>query len=64
MKTIVHLKTTHVPSTDAEIVDYLRECACVDDCGLRRLPNWLDDEVFDAAANMIELLTSEKGDLK
>lgn len=57
METIVHLKATPVPSTPAEIVEYLRECACVDDRGLRRLPNWLDDEVFDAAARLIEELT-------
>ncbi|WP_368649686.1 hypothetical protein [Brucella intermedia] len=54
MKTIVELRATPVPTTPAEIVDYLRECACVDDRGLRRMPNWLDDEVFNAAADMIE----------
>ena len=51
MKTVIHL-------TPYEIVDYLRELACVDERGLRRLPNSLDDKVFNAAANIIEFITT------
>ena len=53
----VHLKLEpdHMPKTTAELVEYLRTMACVDyDTGLRRMPNYTDDEVFKAAANIIE----------
>jgi hypothetical protein len=55
------MSLTHVPATPAEIIEYLRECACVDDRGIRRLPNWLDDEVFDGAADLIYRLVADNG---
>lgn len=53
----VHLKLEpdHMPKTTAELVDYLRTMSCVDyDTGLRRMPNFVDDQVFDGAADLIE----------
>ncbi|KNY13630.1 hypothetical protein AKG11_28260 [Shinella sp. SUS2] len=53
----VHLKLEpdHMPKSIAQLVEYLRTMACVDyDTGLRRMPNYTDDEVFSAAAGIIE----------
>lgn len=37
------------------VVEHLRQKVCVDpDTGLRRLPNYLDDEIFRLAANLLE----------
>lgn len=59
--TEVHMKLEPdgMPKTTAELVDYLRTMACVDERGLRRLPNYLDDQVFDAAADLIEKLMTD-----
>lgn len=50
---------TMVPSTPDEIVEHLRENVCVNQRGIRCLPTRVDDEVFDAAANMIERLSGD-----
>lgn len=52
----VEMSLVTVPHTPDEIVEYLRTEACVDERGMRRLPNWIDDEVFDAAADLIDRL--------
>lgn len=48
------ISSVHVPETPKEVVEFLREEACVDERGMRRRPNWLDDEVFNRAAQLIE----------
>lgn len=53
----VHIKliNDHMPESVPELVEYLRTMACVNpDTGYRRMPNYVDDEVFDAAASEIE----------
>lgn len=53
----IHISIDHedAPKNASEVVKYLREMACVDpETGHRRLPTYIDDEVFLAAALYIE----------
>lgn len=58
----IHIKVEadHMPKDTAELVEYLRTMICVDDRGMRRLPNYVDDQVCDAAADLIERLLAER----
>lgn len=57
----VYVRLVTTPQTPDEIVEYLRTEACVDERGMRRLPNWIDDEVFEAAADLIDKLRGKGG---
>lgn len=53
----VHMRLVqdHMPQSVEELVEYLRTMACVDyETGYRRMPNYVDDEIFAMAANLIE----------
>lgn len=56
----IKLEPDHMPKDTAELVEYLRAMICVDDHGMRRLPNYVDDQVCDAAADLIEKLLAER----
>ncbi|TQX91258.1 hypothetical protein EQW76_00515 [Rhizobium sp. rho-13.1] len=54
----VHIKLVddQTPETVEDLISYLREMICVDEQGMRRMPNYVDDEVCNAAADLIEKL--------
>jgi hypothetical protein len=58
----IKLVPENMPKSIEELVEYLRTMICVDDRGMRRLPNYVDDEVCHAAADLIERLISARAD--
>lgn len=63
----IRIEADHAPTTIPELIDYLRTMACVDfETGRRVMPRFIDDEVFDRAADLIEVayITREVETLK